>query len=43
MGAEVSIEGEHPEPLEIDGTYVGEGSLLARVLPGDLGVLVPER
>jgi len=27
--------------LEVDGDYVGEGNLLARVLPGALDVMVP--
>mgnify|MGYP001815923050 FL=1 len=30
-------------PLEIDGDYVGQGSLSARVLPQALAVLLPSR
>ncbi len=40
-GREVTIEAAEPEPLEVDGDYVGEGSLVARILPGALDVLVP--
>jgi len=40
-GREITIEAGSPLPLEIDGDYVGEGSLLARVLPGALDVMVP--
>jgi diacylglycerol kinase family enzyme len=40
-GREIELVAERPEPLEIDGDYVGEGSLTARVQPAALGVLVP--
>jgi diacylglycerol kinase family enzyme len=40
-GREITIEADNPLPLEVDGDYVGEGSLLARVLPGALDVMVP--
>lgn len=40
-GREIELIAERPEPLEIDGDYVGEGSLAARVLPAVLDVLVP--
>ena len=37
------MEADRPEPLQVDGDYVGDGSLTARVLPGGLRVLVPAR
>jgi diacylglycerol kinase (ATP) len=37
----ISIEPAEPMPLEIDGDYVGEGALSARVIPGALQVLLP--
>ncbi len=40
-GREVTIEAVEPAPLEVDGDYVGEGSLSARILPGALDILVP--
>jgi diacylglycerol kinase (ATP) len=40
-GREIAVEADRPEPLQVDGDYVGEGSLVARVLPGALDVLVP--
>ncbi len=40
-GREITIEGGSPLPLEVDGDYVGEGSLLVRVMPGALDVMVP--
>lgn len=40
-GREVTIEAADPAPLEIDGDYVGEGSMSTRILPGALDVLVP--
>jgi diacylglycerol kinase family enzyme len=40
-GREITIEADSPLPLEVDGDYVGEGSLLARVMPGALDVMVP--
>jgi diacylglycerol kinase family enzyme len=40
-GREIELVAERPEPLEIDGDYVGDGSLTARVQPAALGVLVP--
>ena len=39
-GRTMSIEADRPEPLEVDGDYVGEGSLEASVMPGALDVLV---
>ncbi len=41
-GRVISITPEQPEPLQVDGDYVGEGSLSARILPGALRVLVPD-
>ena len=41
-GRVISITPERPEPMQIDGDYVGEGSLNARILPGALKVLVPD-
>ena len=40
-GHRIDIEPERPEPLEIDGDHVGEGSLSARVMPAALDVIVP--
>ena len=40
-GRTLSIEPAEPMPLEIDGDYVGEGRLEARILPHALPVLVP--
>ncbi len=40
-GREISVEADRPEPLQVDGDHVGEGSLAARVLPGAVEVLVP--
>ena len=40
-GRSVAIEPLEPMPLQVDGDYVGEGSLHARVRPGALRVLVP--
>ncbi len=40
-GREIAIEADTPLPLEVDGDYVGEGSLLARIMPGALDVMVP--
>jgi diacylglycerol kinase family enzyme len=40
-GRQIVVEADRPEPLQVDGDYVGEGSLEARVLPGGLRVLVP--
>jgi diacylglycerol kinase family enzyme len=40
-GRQIIVEADRPEPLQVDGDYVGEGSLAARVLPGGLRVLVP--
>lgn len=40
-GRVVRIEPEQPLALEVDGDYVGQGALEARVLPGVLQVLVP--
>ena len=40
-GRQITIEAVHPAPLEVDGDYVGEGSLAARVLPRAVDVLVP--
>ena len=40
-GRQIVVEADRPEPLQVDGDYVGEGSLAARVLPGGLRVLVP--
>ncbi len=41
-GRVISITPEQPEPLQVDGDYVGEGSLSARILPDALDVLVPD-
>jgi diacylglycerol kinase (ATP) len=40
-GREIEVTADRPEPLEIDGDYIGDGSLTARVLPDALQVLVP--
>jgi diacylglycerol kinase family enzyme len=40
-GEHISVEPLAPLPVEIDGDYVGEGSLHARVLPRALQVLLP--
>jgi len=40
-GRSITIEADEPAPLEVDGDYVGEGSLTARIVPGVLDVLVP--
>jgi diacylglycerol kinase family enzyme len=40
-GRSITVEPETPEPLEVDGDYVGEGSLEARILADALAVLVP--
>lgn len=40
-GRTIALEPAEPMPLEVDGDYVGEGSLRARVIPGGLRVLVP--
>jgi len=40
-GRQIVVEADRPEPLQVDGDYVGEGSLAAQVLPGGLRVLVP--
>jgi diacylglycerol kinase family enzyme len=40
-GRQISVEADRPEPLQVDGDYVGKGSLVACVLPGSLLVLVP--
>jgi diacylglycerol kinase family enzyme len=40
-GRQISVEAASPEPLQVDGDYVGEGSLVAQVLPSALQVLVP--
>jgi diacylglycerol kinase family enzyme len=40
-GREIGVEADRPEPLQVDGDHVGEGSLEARVLPGAVQVLVP--
>ena len=40
-GREIELVANRPEPLEIDGDYIGDGSLTARVLPAALKVLVP--
>ena len=42
-GHEVAIEADRPEPLQVDGDYVGEGHMAARILPAALDVLVPLR
>jgi diacylglycerol kinase family enzyme len=40
-GRHISVEYLSPAPIQVDGDYVGEGSLEARVRPGALEVLVP--
>jgi diacylglycerol kinase family enzyme len=40
-GHAIAIEPARPEPLEVDGDYVAQGSLRTRVLPAALEVLVP--
>jgi diacylglycerol kinase family enzyme len=40
-GRQISIIPAEPAPLEVDGDYVGEGSLSARILPASLDVLAP--
>jgi diacylglycerol kinase (ATP) len=40
-GRKISVQPSRPEPLEVDGDYVGDGSLEARVVPGAIGLLVP--
>ena len=42
-GRAIGIQAEPPQPLQIDGDYVGEGGLVAHVLPASLSVLVPPR
>lgn len=42
-GRHISITPADPAPLEVDGDYVGEGSLSARILPAALAVLAPRR
>lgn len=42
-GRAISIQADPPQPLQIDGDYVGEGGLVAHVLPASLSVLVPIR
>jgi diacylglycerol kinase family enzyme len=39
----IEVEADRPEPLQVDGDFVGWGSLGASVLPGALDVLVPRR
>jgi diacylglycerol kinase family enzyme len=41
-GRHITIESDAPLPLQVDGDYVGEGSLSARVRPASLEVLLPE-
>ena len=40
-GRSITVAADRPEPLQVDGDYVGEGSLAARVLPAAIEVLVP--
>ncbi len=40
-GRVIEVTADRPEPLEIDGDYIGDGSLTAEVLPDALQVLVP--
>jgi diacylglycerol kinase family enzyme len=40
-GRTISLEPVEPMPLEVDGDYVGSGTLEARVVPSALQVLVP--
>jgi diacylglycerol kinase family enzyme len=42
-GREVTIEAGRPAPLQVDGDYVGEGSLSTRILPAAIDVLVPSK
>lgn len=40
-GRQVSVTADRPEPMEVDGDYVGTGSLEAYVEPAAVEVLVP--
>jgi diacylglycerol kinase (ATP) len=40
-GRAIAVQAEPPQPLQVDGDYLGEGALAATVLPGALRVLVP--
>lgn len=40
-GHHIIIEAERPEPLEVDGDYVTDGSLEATIIPAALRILVP--
>ena len=40
-GRQVSVVADRPEPMEVDGDYVGMGSLEAHVEPAAVEVLVP--
>jgi diacylglycerol kinase family enzyme len=40
-GRVIAIHADPPQPLQVDGDYLGEGSLTATLLPGALEVLVP--
>jgi diacylglycerol kinase family enzyme len=40
-GRHITIEAESPEPIQVDGDFVGTGSLDARVRPAALDVLLP--
>ena len=40
-GRTIAIESHRSEPIQIDGDYVGTGSLTAQVLPSAIDVLVP--
>jgi diacylglycerol kinase family enzyme len=42
-GQVIEVTADRPEPLQVDGDHVGWGSLVARVLPGAIEVLVPAR
>ncbi|MEA2027137.1 MAG: diacylglycerol kinase family protein [Chloroflexota bacterium] len=42
-GRHIIIEPDRPEPLEVDGDYVTDGSLEATVIPAALRVLVPPK
>ena len=40
-GRRIIVETDRPAPMQVDGDYVGEGNLEAKVLPAALEVLVP--
>ena len=40
-GREIRLSTAEPEPLEVDGDYVGEGGLTATVRPSAIQILLP--